>query len=83
MTPCKRDAFGLVIDRVDSTPGKPNHLSMQFKFDTSSFLEKEQYVLYDFNSFIADVGGFLGLLLGHSAFSIYQVAQVAALRRME
>ena len=30
-----------------------------------------QYVVYDHNSFIADVGGFLGLLLGHSIFSVY------------
>ena len=30
-----------------------------------------QYVVYDHDSFIADVGGFLGLLLGHSIFSVY------------
>ena len=30
-----------------------------------------QYVVYDHNSFIADVGGFLGLLLGHSILSVY------------
>ena len=31
----------------------------------------EHYVIYDHNSFIADVGGYLGLLLGHSILSIY------------
>ena len=31
----------------------------------------EQYVVYDFDSFIADVGGFMGLLLGCSVFSLY------------
>jgi hypothetical protein len=30
-----------------------------------------QYVIYDYDSFIADIGGYLGLLLGHSAFSVY------------
>ena len=33
--------------------------------------EKEQYIIYDCNSFVADVGGFLGLLLGCSALSLY------------
>ena len=32
-----------------------------------------QYYSYDFNSFIADVGGYLGLLLGHSIYSFYNV----------
>ena len=32
---------------------------------------KKQFVVYDFNSFIADVGGFMGLLLGFSFLSIY------------
>ena len=31
----------------------------------------KQYVVYDFNSFIADVGGFMGLLLGFSILSLY------------
>ena len=31
---------------------------------------KTQFYAYDTNAFIADVGGFLGLLLGHSALSL-------------
>ncbi len=31
-------------------------------------------MIYDENSLIADVGGYLGLLLGYSALSIYQTA---------
>ena len=31
----------------------------------------QQYVVYDFDSFIADVGGFMGLLLGFSILSLY------------
>ena len=31
-----------------------------------------QYFVYDFDAFIADVGGFLGLLLGQSVFGIYE-----------
>ncbi len=28
-------------------------------------------MIYDYNAFIADVGGYLGLLLGHSLLSIF------------
>ena len=31
----------------------------------------KQYVVYDFNSFIADVGGYMGLLLGYSILGLY------------
>ena len=34
---------------------------------------KFQYEVYDFDAFIADVGGFLGLLLGQSIFGIYEI----------
>ena len=33
-----------------------------------------QYLVYDYDSMIADVGGYLGLLLGHSALSIAETA---------
>ena len=33
--------------------------------------KQEQVLLYGFSNFIADVGGFLGLLLGVSVFTIY------------
>ena len=34
-------------------------------------MEEEQYVIYDANSFIAEVGGYMGLLLGCSILSLY------------
>jgi hypothetical protein len=42
------------------------------RFKNSRYEVREQYVIYDSDSFIADVGGFLGLLLGHSAYSVYR-----------
>ena len=32
-----------------------------------------QYIIYDGNAFLADVGGYLGLLLGQSLFGIYDI----------
>ena len=39
---------------------------------TTKHVVKEQYVVYDGNTFVADVGGYLGLLLGHSLLGIYR-----------
>ena len=38
-----------------------------------------QYVIYDSSSFFADVGGYLGLLLGHSLFSVYTMVEERAM----
>ena len=32
-----------------------------------------QYIIYDINAFIADVGGYLGLLLGQSIYGLYEI----------
>ena len=34
---------------------------------------KPQYEVYNFDDFIADVGGYLGLLLGQSIYGIYEI----------
>ena len=39
-------------------------------------------MIYDANDFIADVGGYLGLLIGQSMFSIYVMAEEWMRRRM-
>ena len=48
--------------------------SVQFAISAKGrYQEMEEYLIYDFNSFIADVGGYLGLLLGQSLYGIYQM----------
>ena len=32
-----------------------------------------QYIIYDWNNFVADVGGYLGLLLGQSVYGMYEI----------
>ena len=32
-----------------------------------------QYIIYDMDAFIADVGGYLGLLLGQSIYGLYDI----------
>ena len=31
-----------------------------------------QYIIYDWDALIADVGGFLGLLIGQSAYGVFE-----------
>ena len=51
------------------------NLSIRPEMNDRTYDEKRQYVVYDFNSFIADVGGFVGLLLGFSTLSLYKELQ--------
>ena len=55
--------------RISSNKGST--FTLEFQFDNEVYKSREEYILYDGNSFIADVGGYLGLLLGHSMLSIY------------
>jgi hypothetical protein len=52
------------------------------RFQTTRHDVMEQYIIYDSDSFIADVGGFLGLLLGHSAFSIWMSMEIWVVAKM-
>ena len=47
-----------------------NRVELSWHFDSSQFVEKREYLTYDSNDFLADVGGYLGLLLGHSVLTI-------------
>ena len=50
---------------------KDPSILLEFQFENGKYKSKEEYIVYDTDSFIADVGGYLGLLLGHSLLSIY------------
>ena len=45
-------------------------------FSSQRYTELVHYYTYEWSSFIADVGGFLGLLLGYSVLSIYDEAKI-------
>ncbi len=49
---------------VDKSAWRPGTLNLAFFFKSGSYDVKEQYVIYDENSMFADIGGYLGLLLG-------------------
>ena len=45
-----------------------------FNFRDGQYNLHEEYYVYDWGSLIADIGGFLGLLLGHSLLSMFHVS---------
>ena len=46
-------------------------LSLKLFYNNGRYNIKEQYYTYGLNSFVADFGGYLGLLLGHSILSAF------------
>ena len=57
-------------------------IRLVFYIPHGRYLVKEQYYLHDGNSFIAEVGGYLGLLLGHSALGlVYMLVGRCAARK--
>ena len=61
---------------VDETYDAKRTLHLYMYYVNRSYDEKEQYVIYDINSLIADVGGFMGLLLGFSIQSMVEMIEV-------
>ena len=47
---------------------------VSLQVDDKTFVEEEQYIVHDFYSFFADIGGYMGLLLGSSLLSLYDEA---------
>ncbi len=45
--------------------GAANFIKVNAYFPTTTHFVKREYLLYTYDNFVADVGGYLGLLLGH------------------
>ena len=80
---CEKDQYSLTVDPLKSEIGTKFRceVHLQFTMLDSSYKEEEQYIIYDVNSFIADVGGYMGLLLGSSLLSLY-MAMEAFMRKL-
>ena len=77
LSPCKKYRYSLSSAPLRSHPiswasrVEECQLHLDFVMVDNSYNEEEDYVIYDVNSFIADVGGYMGLLLGSSLLSVY------------
>ena len=52
-----------------------DHTVLQFMYTTSQYMEEVQYYSYGLHDLIADFGGYLGLLLGHSLLSFFDIGR--------
>ena len=80
---CENDQFNLILDPIRSQTEFRYRceVNLEFIMLDSSYKEEKQYVIYDVNSFVADVGGYMGLLLGSSLLSLY-MAMEAYMRKL-
>ena len=78
---CEKDQYSLTVDPLKSELGTRCQVHLEFIMLDSSYKEEEQYIIYDVSSFIADVGGYMGLLLGSSLLSLY-MAMESVLRKL-
>ena len=59
---CERDEYGQIDSNLRIIKNcHMNYLHLDFKITKGSYKEEEQYIIYDFNTFIGCVGGILGL----------------------
>ena len=77
MPSCKKQQISLEteeeITRYESYK-EDAKIQLMFHFRDGMYNLNEEYLVYDYNNFIADIGGYLGLLLGHSILSIYSMS---------
>ncbi len=54
-----------------TSSGEASKMVIRLSYTSGTHEVREDYLVYTFDSFIADVGGYLGLLLGYSAYSVF------------
>jgi hypothetical protein len=74
LSACKKSEFNIKsIEKLTPNRKVPTgELFLNFIFNKGRYEIKEQYILYDGSSFAADIGGYLGLLLGQSIMGVYR-----------
>jgi hypothetical protein len=73
LSSCKKTKYILnpLSGLVTKNKYSPNRFKIKLFFSSGRYNEKTQYWIYDMNNLIADIGGYLGLLLGYSLLSLY------------
>ena len=68
---CERFEMSLQDVGPVTWPEEDPIMSLYFLFEDGSYSVGEEYIVYDTSNFIADVGGYLGLLVGQSILGLY------------
>ena len=73
MPSCQRQKIHLNTIEAKQEKAEDPKIWWLFSFRDGQYNLHEEYYVYDKESLIADIGGFLGLLLGHSLLSMYHI----------
>lgn len=74
LSSCEKENYDVTLENWSDDirhRNKYSQLLLTFTIYERSYIEEEQYVIYNSNSFLADIGGFLGLVLGSSMLNVY------------
>ena len=76
MAKCQRKEWTISKIFDDKVEKKNKSMKAMYIFYTNGrYQVGRQYYTYDFNSYMSDFGGYLGLLLGYSIGSLFDMAQ--------
>ena len=68
---CHRIAYSAKPHKKLNRPKLTDKIEISIFFGRDEFTVREQYLIYDYANFVADFGGYLGLLLGYSVLGFY------------
>ena len=76
MAKCRRKEWTISKIFNDKSDKKnESEIAMYMFYANGRYRMGRQYYTYDFNSYMSDSGGYLGLLLGYSIGSLFDMAQ--------
>ena len=73
LSSCEKDIYRIVAEPIYTLQktGKCEEFYLLLRITDRSYEKRKQYIIYDTDSFIADIGGYMGLLLGCSIMSVF------------
>ena len=74
MPSCKGKQIRLETVQETTSDSTDPIMHLNFQYRDGKYNLNEEYLVYDYYNFIADIGGYLGLLLGHSILSVYSMS---------
>ena len=87
LSSCEKDKYDVIMtDKTEQAWDYKwsywglSYLTLYINMHESAYIEEEEYFIYDFDTFIADVGGYMGLLLGSSIISLMDEVESLLLR---
>ena len=81
---CRRNEFEMkIITRVEVEAEKNHFFKGLFWYPSGSYTEKLYYYTYTFSDYFADIGGYMGLLLGYSLLNFYDMFKNICMRMVK